>query len=301
MTGTQAVEIRKRVEREAHRRRAALRGVLTQVVAQVLLFVLAFFLLLPLLFMVSTSLKVTGKEFTYPPEFIPRPVVWRNYIEAMTQPGLPFAIFYKNTIYITLLSIAGNLITASMAGFAFGRLRFPLRDKLFILVISTMMLPFAVTMVPTYLLFNAVGWLNTFKPLWIPHWFGGGAFNIFLFRQYFRTIPIELDEAARIDGAGNWHIWLGICLPLSQPVIATVAIFSFISGWTDFMGPLIYLNSMDKRTIALGLYAFVDQYSAGWNYMMAATTLSILPIVLVFVLGQRYFVRGITMTGMAGR
>jgi multiple sugar transport system permease protein len=219
----------------------------------------------------------------------------------MTQPGLPFHIFIKNTTYVTLLIMVGDVLTCSMAAFAFARLRFPNRDKLFILVISTMMLPDVATMVPTFLLFNAIGWVDTLQPLWIRHWFAGSAFNIFLFRQFFRTIPFELDEAARIDGAGTWRIWLRVVMPLSQPVIATIAIFSFIAGWTDFLDPVIYINSMDKRTIALGLQAYIGAYASSWHFLMAATTITTLPIVIIFLTFQRFFVRGISMTGIAGR
>ena len=251
--------------------------------------------------MLSTSLKTAGKALSYPIEWIPDPVVWRNYIDCLTLPGLPFLTFIKNSLHVCFLTVVGDVLTASMAGFAFARLRFPFRDRLFLLVLSTMMLPGAVTMVPTFLLFKTLGWVDTLKPLWVGHWFGGTAFNIFLFRQFMRTLPVELDEAARVDGASNWRIWLQLCMPLSQPAIATVAIFSFIWGWTDFMHPLIYLNSMDKRTVALGLHAFLGTYASTWNYLMAATTITTLPIVIMFFSGQRYFVRGISMTGIAGR
>ncbi len=256
-------------------------------------------MLVPFFFALSTSLKETGKEFTWPPRWIPDPVVWYNYVRAMTV--LPFHLFVKNTLIITLSATAGSILTASLAGFAFARLRFPARTFLFGLCLSSMMLPYAVTMIPQFILFKSLGWVNTLLPLTVPAWFGGGAFFIFLCRQFFMTIPYEYDDAARIDGAGEWQIWARVMLPLSRPVIATIAVFSFVNHWNDFMGPLIYLHSMEKRTIAVGLRTYLGMEGTDWNYLMAAAVASTLPILILFFSAQRYFIKGVVMSGLAGR
>ncbi|HLG50368.1 MAG TPA: carbohydrate ABC transporter permease [Chloroflexota bacterium] len=255
--------------------------------------------ILPYFWMVSTSLKQTGYEFQYPPVWIPNPVVWRNYVDTWNL--LPFALWFWNTIVIVVLSMAGAILTASMAGFGFARLRFPGRGLLFTLCLSTMMLPSIVTLIPKFILFTALGWVNTNLPLWVPSWFGGDAFFIFLCRQFFLGIPRELDEAARIDGASSWRIYAQIVLPLSRPVLATMAVFAFQGSWNDFLGPLIYLPDREKMTLAVGLNTMLGMYQTNWNYLMAASTLMTLPIVVLFFLAQRHFVRGIATTGLAGR
>ena len=226
-------------------------------------------------------------------------MVWYNYVRAMTV--LPFHLFVKNTLIITLSATAGSILTASLAGFAFARLRFPARGFLFGLCLSSMMLPYAVTMIPQFILFKSLGWVNTLLPLTVPAWFGGGAFFIFLCRQFFMTIPYEYDDAARIDGAGEWQIWARVILPLSRPVLATIAVFSFVNHWNDFMGPLIYLHSMEKRTIAVGLRTYLGMEGTDWNYLMAAAVASTIPILVLFFSAQRYFVKGVVMSGLAGR
>jgi multiple sugar transport system permease protein len=259
----------------------------------------ALILCLPLLWLISTSLKERGHEFLVPPELIPHPILWQNYPEAMT--ALPFGLYFANTMIVVVMSELGTLLTASMAAFAFARLRFPGRDVLFVLVLSSLMLPNVVTLIPKFVIFRILGWVNTLLPLWVPLWFGGGAFNIFLIRQYTMTLPLELDEAARIDGANNWQIYARVILPLIGPALATVAIFTFIYSWNDFLEPLIYLHDETKRTLALGLLGFQDLYSTEWNLMMAASAVLIIPVVVVFLFAQRYFIRGISLTGLAGR
>ncbi|MGQ9632595.1 MAG: carbohydrate ABC transporter permease, partial [bacterium] len=209
--------------------------------------------------------------------------------------------YRKNTIIITFTCTVGGILTASLAGFAFARLRFPGRDPLFVLCLSTMMLPYVVTMVPQFILFKYLGWVDTLLPLTVPAWFGGGAFFIFLCRQFFMTIPYEFDDAARIDGANEWQVWARIIMPLSHPVIATMAIFSFMNHWNDFMGPLIYLHSMEKRTIAIGLRTYVGMEGSDWNYLMAAATATTIPVLILFFSAQRYFIKGVIMSGLAGR
>lgn len=254
---------------------------------------------IPYYWMVSTSLKKTGDEFAYPPVWIPNPAIPHNYVD--TWALLPFALWLWNTVVIVGLNMLGAIITASMAGYGFARLRFPLRGPLFTLCLATMMLPSIVTLIPKFILFTNLGWVNTNLPLWVPAWFGGGAFFIFLCRQFFLGIPYELDEAARIDGASSWRIWSQIIMPLSKPVIATMAIFAFQASWNEFLEPLIYLPDRDKMTLAVGLRTMYGLYQTNWNYLMAASTLMTIPIIVIFFLAQRHFIRGIVTTGLAGR
>lgn len=255
--------------------------------------------LAPMAWLISTSLKATGQEFAYPPEWIPNPAVWRNYIEIFDT--LPFDLFFLNTMAIVIAAGIGTVLTSSVVGFSFCRLHYPGRDFWFLVVLATMMLPDAVTLVPHYVIFRTLGWIDTLLPLIVPAWFGGGAFNIFLFRQFFATIPHEMDEAARIDGASTLRIYWQILMPLSKPVLATIAVFSIVGNWNNFMGPLIYLNSTKKMTLAVGLRLFRNQYTGYWNLMMAAGVLMTIPMLLLFMVAQRYFVKGIVMTGIAGR
>lgn len=278
------------------------RAVLEQVWAGIWYLVLCFFALvlaLPLIWLVTTSLKTGAQTFLMPPKWIPDPIVWRNYSDAFL--AVAFHEYFWNTIRIVFFATTGALLTASMAAYAFARLRFPYRGPLFILVLSTIMLPSIVTLIPTFIVFRTLGWIDTFLPLIVPLWFGGGAFNIFLFRQFFMTIPLELDEAARIDGAGSLRIYWGIILPLSKPVLATIAVFAFIHNWNDFFEPLIYLQSPENWTMAIGLRGFRTLYHTEWNLMMAASTAMIMPLLVLFFLAQRYFVSGIQMSGLAGR
>lgn len=264
--------------------------------------VLSFFavvLAMPLAWLASTSLKTGAQTFVMPPKWIPDPVVWENYPAAFR--AVPFHRYFWNTIQIVVFATLGSLVTASMAAFAFARLRFPGRSFLFGLVLSTLMLPNVITLIPTFIVFRALKWINTLLPLIVPSWLGGGAFNIFLIRQFFMTLPYDLDESARIDGASNFRIYSSILLPLSKPVVATVAIFSFIHHWNDFFLPLIYLQDTKKWTMAIGLQGFKDLYSTSWNLMMAASTAMILPLLVLFFLAQHYFVGGIHLTGIAGR
>ncbi|MBI2940336.1 MAG: carbohydrate ABC transporter permease [Chloroflexi bacterium] len=256
-------------------------------------------MLAPFAWMVSTALKETGREFTFPPEFLPNPVVWRNYPEALTL--MPFPLFLGNTLTIAITAMAGVLLTSSMVAFGFARLHFPGRSFLFGLLLSTMMLPGIVTLIPQFILFKTLGWYDTFLPLIVPYWFGGGAVNVFLIRQFFMTIPLELDEAARIDGASNLTIYWRIMLPLSGPVLATVGVLGFLYMWNDFLHPLIYITSMEKRTLALGIVGFKGLYSTMWNLMMAASSVMVIPVIILFFAAQRYFVRGVVLTGLAGR
>jgi multiple sugar transport system permease protein len=255
-------------------------------------------MLLPFLWMVSTALKAPDKVMLYPPQWIPHPTVWRNFAEGWRT--LPFGLYLRNTCMITGTVILGTVITASMAGYSFARLRWPGRDALFIATLATMMLPSQVTMIPVFLIFRHLGWLNTFKPLTVGAWLGGGAFNIFLTRQFILTIPVELEEAARIDGCGTFGIYWRIVLPLIKTCLAVIAIFTFIGTWNDFMGPLIYLTTPDKVTLALGLQFFQGHYGVTLHYLMAVSLLVMSPCLILFLLAQRYFISGIALTGIKG-
>lgn len=276
-----------------------LQRVLSSAVHQITLTLVAVVLLTPLFWMLTTAVKETGKEWLIPPQWIPNPIVFENFPQALT--ALPFHLFFRNTVVIAFLATVGTVLTSTMAGFAFARLRFPFRDQIFILVLATMMLPHVVTLIPTFLLFKALGWLNTYLPLIVPYWLGGTAFSIFLSRQFFMGIPYELDEAARVDGASSYRIYASLILPLSPPLVASLAIFSVLHHWNDFMGPLIFLNHMETRTLALGLRSFQGSFAANYNLMMAAATTAVIPVIVLFFSAQRYFMKGIVMTGLAGR
>lgn len=254
---------------------------------------------LPFLWLISTSLKRQGTEFVFPPQWIPNPVRWRNYPDALQT--VPYGDFVRNTLIITVAATVGTLVTASLSAFGFSRIRFPGRGVLFVMLLSTLMLPDAVTLVPKYILFSRLHWINTYLPLTVPWWFGGGPFNVFLLRQFFMTIPYDLDEAAKIDGASNLQVYWSLLLPLSTPALATVAIFSILYNWNDFLNPLIYLNQQKYFTLALGLQFFQTEYGTQWSLMMAASAMMIAPMIVLFFAAQRYFIQGIQLTGLAGR
>lgn len=254
--------------------------------------------LLPFVWMVVTSLKDSPAVFSFPPKWIPKPIYWRNYKTAWTL--LPFTRFLINTCIITFTCIIGQTLSASLVAYGFARIPFKGNRVLFIILLSTLMLPAQVTMIPTFLIFKALHWIDTFKPLTVPAFFGGGAFFIFLLRQFFLTIPRELDEAATIDGCNRFHIFYKIILPLSKPALATVVVFSFIGHWNDFMGPLIYLNSEQNYTLSVGLNLFQGYYTTAYNLLMAASLIVLLPVLVIFFFAQRYFIEGITLTGIKG-
>jgi multiple sugar transport system permease protein len=259
----------------------------------------AFVVLIPIFWMLSTSLKDEGDVFIIPIQWIPKPILWHNYPEALV--FQPFWTYFSNSVYVALFTVVGSVLTASMVAFAFARLRAPGRDLLFIILLATLMLPGEVTLVPIYLLFRNLDWLDTYRPLIVPSWFGGSAFYIFLLRQFFLTLPTELDDAAKIDGANFFVIYWRILLPLARPALASVAIFAFFSNWNNFQAPLIYLNTIEKYTIPVGLRLYLSTIqNSHWNYLMAATLVSILPPLLIFFVAQRYFVEGAVLTGLKG-
>lgn len=271
---------------------------LTRVGATAIILVCAVIILIPAAWMLSTSLKTLQEVLTFPPKWIPDSWMWSNYPEALT--FLPFDIYFRNTALITFAVLIGDLLTNSLVAYAFARLRAPGREILFTLVLSTMMVPYQVLMTPQYVLFHRLGWVDTFRPLVIPAWFGS-AFLIFLLRQFYRGIPSELDDAARIDGCGFISTWWRIMVPLSLPALASAAIFSFTYNWNDFTAPLIYLSSPDKMTLAVGLAYFRHRYGATpWHLLMAASVVAVLPCVVLYFTAQKYFIQGVVVTGVKG-
>jgi multiple sugar transport system permease protein len=255
------------------------------------------FFFLPFYWLMSTALKSDAEVFAIPPVWVPKELRWHNFVEAVEY--IPFFTFLRNTLTICLLSVAGTLISSSLVAYSFSRIRWPGRDTLFFLLVATMMLPAQVTMIPVFAVFRTLGWVDTFLPLVVPHWLGT-AFFVFMLRQFFLTIPLELSDSARIDGCSEWDIYWRIILPLSRPALATVGLFTFINAWNDFGGPLLYLNDERKATLSLGLQQFVSQHGAEWSLLMAASALMTLPIILIFFFAQRTFIQGIAMTGLKG-
>jgi ABC-type glycerol-3-phosphate transport system permease component len=252
---------------------------------------------LPFLWMVSTSLKDPRMAMQYPPSWWPDPIVWENYVRSVTI--LPFDHFTVNSVLYTGFALVGHLVSCSVVAYGFARIPFRGRGVLFVVLLSTLMLPWQVTLIPQFILFKNLGWLDTLLPLVVPTYFGN-AFYIFLLRQFLMTLPLELDEAARIDGANPFQTFLLVNLPLLKPALATVAIFAFIYHWNDFFGPLIYLTTPEQMTIAVGLQLFRGQYGTDFTLLMAASTLALLPIIILFFFTQRTFVQGIALTGIKG-
>jgi multiple sugar transport system permease protein len=264
-------------------------------VSHVVLIVGAIIMVVPFVWMLSTSFKAVGKTFVFPPEWIPNPFVWQNYVDMWN--ALPFNAFTLNSFKIAILSTIGQLLSCAMGAFAFAILKFKGRDTLFLLLIATMMVPYQVTLIPTFILFSKIGWVGTHLPLWVPA-FWGGAFGTFLLRQFYLTIPMDLAESARMDGANIFQIFTYIYLPLSKPAMATLGIFTFMWSWNNLLGPLIYVSELKQMTLTVGLSFFQNQYGGKWTLMMAGAVVSILPILLVFFFAQKYFIQGIAMTGI---
>lgn len=268
------------------------------ILRQAALALLALVFTLPFVGMVATSLK-EEKQIQGFSGFLdvlwPDPVRWANYAEVFEM--VPFARYIGNTALVTLLSVIGTAVSCSCAAYAFSRLRWPGRDVFFGILIATMMLPAQVTLVPTFLIFSWLGWVNTFRPLWVPTFFGV-AFYIFLLRQFFLTIPRDLEEAAEIDGCGHARTFATVLLPLLKPALLAVMVFQFLASWNDFVGPLVYLNRADLLTLSVGLQAFRSLHGTQWGLMLAAATVMTVPVIVLFFAAQKYFIEGITLTGM---
>ncbi len=277
-------------------------------VGRLLLYAFVIFLCIlfgfPLFWTLMSSLKTPADLFAYPPIWIPTDPQWINYQSVTTIPRIPITTWAINSTIIVVLGTVGTIITASLVAYSFARFEYRGRNTLFVITLATLMIPAQVTLIPQFVLFHRLGWINTLLPLWVPLWFGGSGFAIFLMRQFFMALPRDLDEAALIDGAGYFRIFWSILMPLCKPVLATLGIISIIDLWGDFLGPLIYLNSPEKFTVSVGLQFFNSVPDIGGEPMqhllMAACVLSMIPIILIFFLGQRFFVQGIVMSGIKG-
>ncbi len=284
------------------RRRRTLRPSRVALYAIVLFFAAIFGF--PLLWTLAASLKTVQETFAYPPVLFPAVPQFGNYIRVLSIERIPVLLWTWNAAYITALTTLGTVITASLVGYSFARFTYRGRDALFLITLATLTLPAQVTLIPQFVLFHRLGWINTHLPLWVPAWFGGGAFGIFLMRQFFLTIPRDLDEAALIDGASYPRIFWSVLLPLLKPPIVTLAIITALATWSDYQSPIIYLNSPDKFTISVGLHFFVQSPEVGGeplqHLLMAACVLAMIPAVIIFFAGQRYFVQGVVMSGLKG-
>jgi len=264
--------------------------------------VVAFLFIFPFFWTVMTSFKSPVEINVFPPTVFPESFEWRNYLRVFEK--APFLIWIRNSVYVVSLNTLGMLLSSSLAGYAFARFDFRGKNLLFILTLGTVMLPSQVTLIPQFVLFHKLDWINSYKPLWVPAWFGGGAFAIFLMRQFMMQLPQELDEAAIIDGASAFRIYWNVLLPLCKPILATLAVISIIGGWNNFLGPVIYLRKSAKYTVAVGLNYFRNlPESAGkplQHLLMAASVMTTAPLIVLFFVAQRYFVQGIALTGLKG-
>lgn len=269
------------------------------VVLQVFMTFLVISFLVPTFWMISSSLKVSTEVFAHPIVWLPKAPHWNNYVKAFAL--LPLMTFMTNTLIIVFFAVLGTVVSSALVAYSFARIQWPGRNFWFSLLLATMMLPDVVTLVPRFLIFKNLRWIDTWLPLIVPYWGGIGAIYVFLMRQFFLGIPLELEDASEIDGASRMRVLLQILLPLSKPVIATVAVFALLQHYNDFMNPLIYINSMDKWPLALGIRAYNDSYVQNWEVVFAASTVMLAPMVAIFIMAQRYFVQGIAMTGFGGR
>jgi ABC-type glycerol-3-phosphate transport system permease component len=273
-----------------------------RIVLYVVSVALTLMFIFPFAWTVSSSLKTAYEVVGYPPSLIPNVIQWGNYYQAWT--SIQFGIFFKNSLIVVVLTVIGGTVSSFAVAYGFARFRFPGRDAVFGLCLATLILPPEVTIIPLFLTFKQIGWLDTLKPLIVPSFFGGGAFAIFLLRQFILTLPFELDEAAMIDGASRLRVLLSVIAPNAKPALATVAIFTFIGHWNDFFGPLIFLNTPENFTLPLGLYSLKtyagDPGEPKDQLLMAGSVIATLPIILVFFAAQRYFIQGIVTTGLKG-
>jgi multiple sugar transport system permease protein len=262
-----------------------------------ILVVLSVIFAIPFLWMLSTSLKPDDQLFVIPPKWIPEPFQWSNYPDATNY--IPYFRYFANTMYIALFNVVATALSCSLIAYGFSRIKWPGRDAVFILVLATLMIPAEVLLIPQYVLFRDIGWLNSFNPLTIPA-LAGSPIYVFLLRQFYLTIPFELSAAAKVDGANEFQIYLRIILPLSKAALAAVSVLTFVSQWNSFLGPLIYLNDSKMYTLALGMNSFFGAHGAEWSLLMAAATIMVVPVIVLFFISQRSFVEGITMTGSKG-
>ena len=263
--------------------------------SRMILILITIIYVLPFFWILSTSLKADRDLFLFPPKLIPSTLVFQNYKKALEY--FPFFNYFRNSLVITLGAIIGTLLSCSLVAYSFSKLRWWGRNFFFYVMIGTVMIPFAVTVIPQFIIFVKLGWINTFLPLIIPSFFGTPLY-IFLIRQFFQTIPDELLDAARVDGASEFQIFLQVMLPLCKPVLFLIALFQFLASWNNYLGPLIYLTDESKYPLSLGLPQFLDRYGTHWNWMMAAATTSIVPIIIFFFFAQSYLIEGIKISGL---
>jgi multiple sugar transport system permease protein len=274
-----------------------IQGVVGQVIAHLLMIAFSLVFLIPLLWMVSTAFKTRPQTWLFPPEWIPNPVAWENFPRVFEV--VPFLAYVQNTLVIVGWNIIGAVFSTALVAFGFARLRFPGRNFLFILLIATLMIPYQVTLIPTFILYSLLGWINTYLPLTVPA-FTGSAFFIFLMRQYMMSLPFELDDAARIDGCNTFQVLFYILLPLCVPPLAIVVVFTFIGVWSDFLGPLLYLNENSKYTLALGLNVLRGRHGTDYNLLMAASLMAVIPTLVLYFLAQNKLIGGIASVGLKG-
>jgi multiple sugar transport system permease protein len=281
------------------RHRKLVRLMLSSLISHTILIIFAAMFIIPFVWLVITSLKPLDQVFTDPLIWIPKPIVWYNYVEALTTPAFPFFMLLRNTLFYVIMTTIGTVISSTIVAYGFARLQFAGRDTLFAITLSTMMLPGIVTLIPTYVLFKTLSWVGSYLPLIVPTFFGA-AFNIFLLRQFMMTVPWDLTDAAVVDGAGDFTILWRIMVPLIKPALLVIAVFNIMYIWNDFFGPLIYLSDQSQYPLVMGLYAFKTRFAIKYNLMMAATLATCFPLIALFFVAQRYFIEGITLTGLKG-
>lgn len=269
-----------------------------RVTRHLVLLALSVVFIFPLFWMILTSLKPLPQAVTFPPTWIPRPVLWSNYPKALA--SQPFAAYFYHTLVYCVTTVIGVVLASSLIAYGFARIKWPGRDRLFYVMVATMLLPYIVTLIPLFVLYHRLGWVGSYKPLIVPTFLGSSVYSTFLLRQFFMTIPESLSEAARIDGANELYIYARIILPLSKPALSVVALFQFIYSWNDFLGPLIYLNKQSLYPLSLGLNEMLGTYSTNWSWLMAAATVATLPMIALFFLTQKTFIQGIALTGAKG-
>ncbi len=279
------------------RRARQRRKLISEIVAHALLAGVGLLFLIPFYWLLVTALKPLNQVFSDPPTWLPNPPQWQNFVTVMTSPAFPFTRLLGNTVFYCVLSTIGITLSSALVAYPFARMQFRGKELMFGITLATMMLPSVVTLIPTYLLFRSFGMIGGYAPLIMPLWFGS-AFNIFLIRQFMMTIPIDLTDAARVDGANDFGIFWRIMLPLIRPALLVVALLHFLYAWNDFIGPLIYVTESDNYPLVVGLYAFLTRFSVQWHLLMAAALIITTPILALFFAAQRYFIEGVTMSGL---
>jgi multiple sugar transport system permease protein len=285
-----------------------LRRIGGRILVYLLLIFFSLFVLMPLAYMISTSLKPADQLFVYPIQWIPDPIMWQNYIQAFVElgsiaPGLTFWRIMSNTLFITLLAMSAEILAVSLVAYGFARFRFPGRDVLFILMLATMMLPSIITLIPVFLIWRNLRLIDTYDPLVLAAWFGGGAWAVFMLRQFLLSVPTDLEEAATVDGANTFQVYYMVILPLVKPALLALAVLMFQGNWNNFMGPLIYLNTTVQFPMVLALKFFeasLSKEAPKWNYMMAMSTVMAAPLLLLYFGAQKYFIEGLSVGAVKG-